>query len=573
MPPPAAGVVGVRREGYALLVVLGAVLTLGLGALLVGVRTAQEAEASRLEAWGALAEVELDGATNRLLLRLAGEAREELRRALGEAGAGGGGRWAFGEGEQAPAASGVAAALGGVRGAMQAWADRALCPEGWRVHFTPRACGEALPEDVPLAAPGFVFGSPRAGGPPAIQRYRLPFVAHARGQAGPARRERYLRGAFEFDLGAALPSRYALMLDNAYDRSGRLGLFGPELALEGRVHVAGVLGVRGSPWFAGPVTSGSCPALGVAGECVGAPTPGVAFAGAGFVGLAGLLPSPDRPCLGGDCPVWGEGVDLSLPGLGVGRFALAGWSPSLSLATDASRLRLWVQEGRQHLELCGAGACGRFRAVGGRLQRWTGSSWLDEVALPVEGGVVRLRVQVGGRVERLEGGPFGQAVAEGVGVELVADGDVRVVSSLTYERSPCAFVAGRAGERLLPSRCDDLAATNRLAVLSLRGDIVLGQGNADADLNLDEDNPRLQGQFLAPRGSVGAERPEPSPARGAAFVLGSLAMGRWAPWGPWRLSLTYDPRLQQGGFLGGEGVLASGVLGVYLRLEGEGRPR
>jgi hypothetical protein len=562
-----------RREGFALLVVLGVVVVVGLGALLVGVRMAQEAEMSRLEALGALAEVDLDGEQNRLLLRLAGPAREELRRVLGEAGAGGGGRWAFGVGEQAPSASSAAAALEGVRRALQAWADAALCPEGWRVHFSARACGEALPEDVPLAAPGFVSGSPRAGGPPAVQRYRLPFVARVRGQAGATLRERYLRGAFEFDVGAALPSRYALILDNAYDHSGRLGLLGSSLALEGRVHVAGLVGVEGRPWFAGPLTSGSCPALGVAGECVGAPTPGMAFAGAGFVGLAQLLPSPDRPCLGGDCPVWGDGVDLSLPGLGVGRFALAGWSPSLSLATDASRVRLWPQDGVQHLELCGGWGCSVFRVAGDRLQREVGGGWVDEAALPVEGGVVRLRVQVDGPVERLEGGPFGRAVAEGVGVELVATGDVRVVSSLVYERSPCAFVGGRSGERLLPSRCDDLAATNRLAVLSLGGDIVLGQGNADASLNLDEDNPRLQGQFLAPRGSVGAERPESSPARGVAFVLGSLAMGRWAPWDPWRLSLTYDPRLQQGGFLGGEGVLASGVLGVYLRLEGEQRAR
>lgn len=76
---------------------------------------------------------------------------------------------------------------------------------------------------------------------------------------GGAQQERYVSGAYEFELGAALPSCYALFVDNAYRQGGELLYFDDSLALEGRLHVAGILGVQGRPWFAGQVSSGSCP--------------------------------------------------------------------------------------------------------------------------------------------------------------------------------------------------------------------------------------------------------------------------------------------------------------------------
>lgn len=349
-----------RRDGYALLMVLGLALTVGLAAALVAVRTAQEAEQSRLEADRALAQVALDGRYNELLLLLGNQIREELRNLLAEHG--GGGRFAFGDGTDAPSQSSVAADLTPLQQQMQARADALLCAQGYRLYFTGTACGEALPPNVALAQPGFVSGSPRTGGPAAIQRYRLPFVAYARGESGEARQERYVSGAYEFDLGAALPSRYALLIDNAYDEAGNLHLFDSQTVLEGRLHVAGLLGVRDGPWFAGPVSSGSCPSLGVDGGCVGAPTPGMAFSRQGFVGIPALLPRPDRPCLGADCPVWGEGIDFQVSDLRVGSFALSGWLPSLSLPNSAQRVRLWPEGGMQHLEICDT-SCYTFSGV------------------------------------------------------------------------------------------------------------------------------------------------------------------------------------------------------------------
>ncbi|MCS7059436.1 MAG: DUF4900 domain-containing protein, partial [Meiothermus sp.] len=160
-----------------------------------------------------------------------------------------------------------------------------------------------------------------------------------------------------------------------------------------RLHVAGLLGVRQAPWFAGAVTSGSCPALGVDGSCVGEAVPGLAFASQGFVRQSALLPRPDRPCLGEDCPVWGEGVDLALPGLSVSSLELTGWTPSLTLNNPAQRVRLWAEGGRQHLEVCD-NACYSFRVNGARLERLSPSGWTDEAGLPQDGGVTRLRLEV-----------------------------------------------------------------------------------------------------------------------------------------------------------------------------------
>ncbi|WP_018467059.1 DUF4900 domain-containing protein [Calidithermus timidus] len=89
-------------------------------------------------------------------------------------------------------------------------------------------------------------------------------------------------------IGAALTPSGLLLLDNAYDLAGKLYLLDGTAVLEGRVHVAGVLGVQGSPWFAGAVTSGSCPALGVDGSCVGRGS------GPGCDRPADLKPEPHR---------------------------------------------------------------------------------------------------------------------------------------------------------------------------------------------------------------------------------------------------------------------------------------
>lgn len=226
-----------RRDGYALLMVLGLALTVGLAAALMAVRTAQEAEQSRLEADRALAQVALDGRYNELLLLLGNPIREELRQVLADHGDGG--RFAFGDGTDAPSQSSVAADMTPLQQEMQARADALLCEQGHRLYLSNTACGEALPPNVVLAQPGFVSGNPRTGGAPAIQRYRLPFVAYARGESGDARQERYMTGAYEFDLGAALPSRYALLIDNAYDEGGNLHLFDSQTVLEGRARGTG----------------------------------------------------------------------------------------------------------------------------------------------------------------------------------------------------------------------------------------------------------------------------------------------------------------------------------------------
>ncbi|ADH65398.1 hypothetical protein Mesil_3608 (plasmid) [Allomeiothermus silvanus DSM 9946] len=561
-----------RRDGYALLMVLGLALTVGLAAALMSVRMAQEADQSRLEAEKALAQVQLDGRHNELLLRLAGAFREEVRGLLEAQNTRG--RFAFGSGGSAPDQSSVSTAMSSLRQALQTRADALLCPQGFRLYFERTACGQPLPDNVRLPDPGYVSGAPRSGGALSVQRYRLPFVAYAQGERGEARQERYLLGAYEFDLGDALPSRYAMLLDNAYDARGNLHLFDGGVVLEGRLHVAGLLGVRDNPWLAGAVTSGSCPALGVDGSCVGDPTPGMAFFSQGFVPQSALLPAPDRPCLGGDCPVWGDGVDLRMSGLSVSGLNLSGWSPALSVNGDADEVALWSQGGGQYLRVCAPG-CTNYRVRGNTLERETPPFWRPEVRLPTDGTLPRLGLEVQGQIRRLKAGnAFGIAVADGVSVEIVAWDGIRITSSLAYENSPCTFVGGRSGDQLVPSRCNNLGATGRLAVLSRGGDIRLGYGNGDPSLNLAEDNPRLHGHFLAPKGSIGTENLGASGTRrGTVFLLGALAMGRWQDWGNdqsgWNLSLTYDPRLAERPALVEEPTLKSGVLGVYLRLEGE----
>jgi hypothetical protein len=567
-----------RRDGYAILLVLGLVLTVSLAVALMAVRTAQEGEQSRLKAEQALAQVVLDGRQNEMLLLLAGSLREELRTAL--AGRSGGGRFAFGDGYNAPSQSSVVADLEPLRQDLQNRADALLCDRGFRLYFSRTACGVPLPPDIRLTAPAFLGGAPRTGGPATIQRYQLPFVAYVRGEQGEAVRERFLLGAFEFDLGAALPSRYALLLDNAYDWAGQLHFFDSQVVLEGRLHVAGLLGVRQNPWLAGAVTTGSCPSLGVDGTCVGTPTPGIAFYGQGFVNQAAMLPYPDRPCLGLDCPVWGEGVDLNLTGLRIGSLDLdrTGWVSNIRLPRPAQLVRIWPEGGRQHLDVCDSTNCSRYRISGSRLERYSAGGWVDVMELPSDRGVIRLRLEVDGNIERLSGGSFGLAVAEGVSVEIVARNDIRITSSLVHENPPCTFVGGRSGDQLVPSRCENLGATGRLALVSRRGDIWLGHGHTDPTLNLTDDSPRLHGHFLAPQGSIGTENlGGGGTRRGTAFVVGAVGMARWANWGSayqgWNLSLTYDPRLVTRPAIPEEPILLDGVLGVYLRIDGEQKPR
>jgi hypothetical protein len=568
-----------RNDGYALLLVLALVLTVGLAAGLMAVRTAQEADQARAEAEQSLAELNLNNYQNQLLLLLSSNVREDLRAVLG-AHTRPGTRFAFGDGVDAPTQASLIADLEPLRQDMQRRADALLCGQGFRLYLTRTACGVELPANIQLGLPGFVSGSPRTAGRPAsIQRYRLPFVAYARGEHGEAMQERFIAGAFEFDLGAALPSRYVLLLDNAYDMTGSLHLFGNETVLEGRTHVAGLLGVRDAPWFAGAVTAGSCPTLGVDGSCLDPPTPGLVFATQGFVSQAAMLPRPDRPCLGPDCPVWGEGIDPGLANLSAGRLGLGGWAAALTADHTVQRIRIWPEAGRQYLEVCDP-ACHQYRVNGDQLERYISvlNTWEPEITLPQQDGAVRLRLRVNGAIQRLASGhSFGWAVVDGVSVEIVARDYVRITSSLALEHSPCTFVGGRSGDRLVPSRCDNLGVQGRLAVVSLQNNILLGRGHADPSLNLAEDNPSLHGHFLAPRGRIGAENLEVAGQRGTAFVLGSLTMSRWANWGNaqqgWNLVLTYDPRLASRPAIAEESVLLNGVLGVFLQIKGEQKAR
>ncbi len=266
-----------RKDGFALLVVLGLALTVGLAAGLVAVRLGMEAEGSRREGEAAVARVALQGELAELGSFLAGPVREAVRAELGP-------------GRPNRPYSYTPAELLALREGLQAAVDQIACPR-FRIHLSPVACGERL-EGLP--APGRVEGPERTGGPAAIQRYRLPFVAVARGTHREAVQEGRWVGAYEFEVGAALPSRYALWVDNAYAPGGGLYFLEEEMVLEGRVHIGGQLGVAGRPWFAGPVTSGSCPAIGADGGCVGPPEPGLYFRGTGFVPLTPPKPQAGR---------------------------------------------------------------------------------------------------------------------------------------------------------------------------------------------------------------------------------------------------------------------------------------
>jgi hypothetical protein len=568
-----------RNDGYALLLVLALVLTVGLAAGLMAVRTAQEADQARAEGEQALAVMNLNNQQNQLTLLLSGSLREELRRALGIHSRPG--RFAFGDGTDTPTQASLIADMEPLRQDMQRRADNLLCGQGFRLYLTRTACDVELPANIQLGLPGFVSGAPRIPNRPAtIQRFRLPFVAYVRGEHGEAMQERFIAGAYEFDLGAAMPSRYVLLLDNAYNTAGQLHLFGNETVFEGRTHVAGLLGVRQMPWFAGAVTTGSCPTLGVDGSCMDPATPGLVFATQGFVSQAAMLPRPDRPCLGPDCPVWGEGIDPGLANLSAGRMELAGWQHSLSVNHTVQRVGLWPEGGRQYLEVCDPD-CHRFRVNGDWLERWVGPTpggwWQPEIQLPRQDDAVRLRLRVNGAIQRLASShSFGWAVADDVSVEIVAEQYIRITSSLALQNSPCTFIGGRSGDRLVPSRCDNTHVTGRLAVVSLQNNILLGRGHADPTLNLAEDNPSLHGHFMAPRGSIGAENLQAAGQRGTAFVLGALTMNRWTDWAyggqGWNLILTYDPRLRYRPAIAEERYVLNGVLGVFLQITGEQRP-
>lgn len=144
-----------RKDGYALLMALSLAVMVSLGAetalaaALLAVRTAQEAEQSRLEG------VALDGQINALLLRMTGEIRELLRESL--QGADLLSDYSFGDGSP----SGSTTAMAPLAQIMQSRVEAMVCADGQqRVYFSRRACGEDLPASIQLPAQPGIRGYP-----------------------------------------------------------------------------------------------------------------------------------------------------------------------------------------------------------------------------------------------------------------------------------------------------------------------------------------------------------------------------------------------------------------------------
>mgnify|MGYP000223268390 CR=1 FL=1 len=530
-----------------------------------------------------------------------------------------GARWSFGSGAvgaDRPDPDAVAVALtggsGSVASRLQADVDALVCDAALpdvgedasvslRIHLTDVACGEGLPPGVTLGEGRFVSGEAREGsGAVAEQRYALPYVVVAVGEVDGFRRSIVSYGEYQFLVGRASFARYALFSGNQQTRGGAQIWFTSDTLFDGPVHSNEHFNFYRQPWFGGEVTSAGCFEAGVDG-C--APVPGPdreagAFFFPYFQSVA-TMADPTAPAFysywyGLQRPELTEGVDweasfVPLPENAQQQQAEAEAS-GLAIMGDVEGMTLYagsadgtpVDAGATHqyvevelaspTRVCTENGCStlqgevRWRATDDdELQREVctpnGCYWSSEGAfngvLYADGDVERATGPGRTPPKSDDASDAPPAVAAFSTLTLAARDDVRITGDLRYEDPPCSEAASRNPDgSVTPSTCENLDATNLLGIYSQRGDVRIGNENADPTWNAPE-NLEVHGTLMSAEGSVRVERFRDGPPRGTVTLLGGIigeyygAFGTyWAGSGAMRSGFSrtfvYDPRLEAG---------------------------
>jgi hypothetical protein len=502
-------------------------------------------------------------------------------------------RWTFGGNgtSEQPDAATVATNMSTLATTLQSRVNTALCSNNYapagsgatvsvRVHFTPTACGAALPNKTILPNGRFVQGEPRdTGDPNSFQTYALPFVMVAEARQGDYKRNIVLQGEYRFNVGRSSFARFAYFA-NERKVNGRPVTFGSGEMIDGPVHSNEYLRYRDNPWFGGPVTVAGCVSPTVT-SCGSTVVPGDYFNGA----LQTPATIPTYCSTPGVCPTFAGGATwganyIALPANNFNQRDTA-LKAGLAFNNTLKDLQLSVLtaggETYQVMRVemcsnvptsdpndltCSSPTVKEFRYRDNKVQgkgfplevKDTSGNWVSYTnggqpyyftgVLYTAGGIANL----GGpaRTNSTDPATAPPAIASFAQLTVAATGRVLVTRDLKYSDPPCSSAAQWNGGNVIRADCSNKAAKNVLGVYAQDGDLLFGTGSSSTLLEL-----TAQGAFMSSEGRVGTNNWDSVSNADTNLnitggLIGNVVAGFYHSGGGYRRNITYDPRLGEG---------------------------
>lgn len=385
---------------------------------------------------------------------------------------------------------------------LQGLSDQYLCTANVRIHFSPTACGQTLPNDAQLNT---TQAEELAQG---IRRLPFAVVATLRGS-----RQVVRYGEFRLRIGPQPVTRYALL------SQGEVPAFTSEVIVGGPVWINGFPQFVGQPLFGDGFASSGCRRT-----QPGCPSWQLAQAQFGSTWLAPMHLSPGSaaPCYAAACPILAGGVDWGAPPppwpqentpLAVARSARG--PQGLVLEGNVESMALSMINGTTRVQICQA-RCSTYtlRRTGAGI-RLEGPNGL--LIAPFVGVIY-----VNGNINRLSGA---QPAYAPIPLTLAALGDITLSSSLTASQAPCSEPASRQGSLHRTASCPTEQP-------------LLGLYSHSGQLWLDQ----IQAITLHAAVMLRVGRLSWKTTGGSLWFSGSLAL---AGLDRWPQSLTYPPYLGQ----------------------------
>ena len=266
-----------KRDGIALIAVLGLLIIISGLIALIGTRMANEIQTDGDDIAIVQTLALARGGANLGARLLAGPVEDSLD-AVVEASSrviNNGSRWTFDrdntQGNE-PNPANVASDLARLAGNLQTIVDNSLCNQtsavgtgtvSIRVYVTPQSTcngvAQSLPDGVQLPDGRYVDGAPRSGrGSLSVQTYAVPFVLVSEGVVGDYERQVLIQGEYHIKVGAGSFARYALFTNRHTAPDGGGIWFTSNTLFDGPVHTNNFFRFFEQPWFGGEVTSASC---------------------------------------------------------------------------------------------------------------------------------------------------------------------------------------------------------------------------------------------------------------------------------------------------------------------------
>ena len=266
-----------RKDGIALIAVLGLLIIISGLIALIGTRMANEIQTDGDDIAIVQTLALARGGANLGARLLDGPVKNSLDAVVDDSShvINSGSRWTFDSANtqgNTPNAANVATDLTRLAVRLQTIVDNNLCNQtaavgggtvSVRVYVTSQStCGanvQTLPTGVQLPEGRFVEGAPRDGrGSLSVQTYAIPFVMVSEGIVGDYERQVLIQGEYHIQVGAGSFARYALFTNKHTSPDGGGIWFTNNTLFDGPVHTNNYFRFFEKPWFGGEVTSASC---------------------------------------------------------------------------------------------------------------------------------------------------------------------------------------------------------------------------------------------------------------------------------------------------------------------------